>query len=396
MTFSYWWLFLLVLFLAGVLLNIHPLSALAIMLAVVSSLARLWQRRSLEAVSYRRRLIYRRGFSGEKVPVRLEVENRKFLPISWLRVKDPWPVPVAPEDDSVLTPTENSEMGLMINLFSLRWFERSAHAYQILFRKRGVYPLGPAVLESGDLFGLFEKTRQEEAVEYLTVFPSPAPFNELQLPADDPFGDRRARRRLYEDPTLPMGVRDYHPEDDFRRVHWPATAHTGEVQVKVYQPTSARVLVVCLNVATNVHQWEGINQPLLERLISVSTTLVQQAIQDGYQVGLISNGCLAHSDQPFRVPPGRSPQQMSQLLEALARVTPFLIWPFERFLLKEVPRLPYGATLLIVTGVTTSEFAETLLRLKQHSRRMTLLSFSHRLPPDIPGVRAIHLPFRER
>ena len=31
-----------------------------------------------------------------------------------------------------------------------------------------------------------------------------------------------------------------------------------------------------------------------------------QAVEDGYSVGLFSNSCLAHADQPFRIPPGRS------------------------------------------------------------------------------------------
>lgn len=381
------------LFLAGLFLKIYPLAALAIMLVVVGGLAQWWQKHALDGLTYSRQPFYRRGFPGEKIRLRLEVENRKFLPISWLRVRDPWPLSVAPENEEVLTPTENPDVGLMVNLFSLRWFERVHHAYNVVLRKRGVYALGPAQIQTGDLFGLFEKNCEDEAMDYLVVFPAPAPYSELQLPSDDPFGDRRARRRLYEDPNLPMGVRDYHPEDDFRRVHWPATAHTGNLQVKMYQPTSAQVLVICLNVATTEHHWEGIDPDLLEHMINVTASLIQQAIQDGYQVGLISNGCLAHSDQPFRVPPGRSPQQLAHLLEALARVTPFLTWPFERFLMKEVPRLSYGATLLIVTGITTSDFAETMLRLKQHGRRMTLISFSQRLPPSIPGVRSIHLPF---
>ncbi len=135
----------------------------------------------------------------------------------------------------------------------------TAARYNLLLRKRGVYRLGPASIESGDLFGIFEQIDPNGPVDYLTVFPETLPFQTLQLPSGDPFGDRRARRRLYEDPNQPMGVRDYHPEDDFRRIHWPATAHTGDLQVKVYQPISARMLVVCLNVLTLKHYWEGTN-----------------------------------------------------------------------------------------------------------------------------------------
>jgi uncharacterized protein (DUF58 family) len=232
-------------------------------------------------------------------------------------------------------------------------------------------------------------------VELLTVFPSLLSFRDLQLPADDPFGDRRSRRRLYEDPNQPIGVRDYLPEDSFRRVHWPATAHTGQLQAKVYQPTSSNVMVVCLNTATFSRHWEGTNPALLEHLIQVGATLVSKGIEDGYRVGLISNGCLAHADQPFRIPPGRSPNQLARLLEALAGVTPLSTAPFEKFLIKEVPRIPYGATLLIVTGVTNPELGESLIQLRVHGRHLTLLSFAEVPPPQIPGIRIFHTPFKE-
>ncbi len=37
------------------------------------------------------------GFPGESIPVKIEIENRKFLPLTWLRTVDPWPKAVGPE-----------------------------------------------------------------------------------------------------------------------------------------------------------------------------------------------------------------------------------------------------------------------------------------------------------
>ena len=392
---SVWWRFLLLVFLAGIFLKVYPLAAFALILALVGLLAQWWQRRSLEGVVYRRKFVYRRGFPQEIIPVTMEVENRKFLPVSWLRVEDRCPNAIGPVDESLLLPTHTPDVGVLINLFSLRWFERTRRSYEILLRKRGVYTIGPAQVESGDLFGLFEQVGQEEQADLVTVFPDPLPFKELQLPSEDPFGDLHRRRRLYEDPTLPVGVRDYQPEDDFRHIHWPATAHTGDLQVKVYQPVSAQVLVVCLNVSTLPHFWEGVYAGLLEHLVRVTAAIVQKGLQQGYRVGLVANGSLAHADQPFRVPPGRSPNQQARLFEALAGVTPFVTSPFERFLLNEASRLPYGATLVIVTGLMSAELAETVLRLRQHGRRISVLSFAREALPNISGVTSVHLPYTE-
>jgi uncharacterized protein (DUF58 family) len=388
-----WWPFLILVFFLAIFTRSYPLAAFAIMLLAISGLAFWWRKHALDGVTYQRRLIYRRGYPGERLQVQLEIENRKFLPTPWLRVQDMIPTAVGPEEADALKTTHSADLGLLVSLFSLRWYERDRRMFTLLLRRRGVYRLGPPLLESGDLFGVFELTQEPEQYDYLTVFPQPLLFQALQLPAADPYGDQRAHRRLYEDPNQPMGVRDYHAEDDFRHIHWPATARTGELQVKVYQPVSARVMVVCLNVSTFPHYWEGTHPELLEYLVRASAALVEQGLKDGYRVGLVSNGCLGHSDQPFRVPPGRSPAQLAQLLTALAGVTPFVTGSFERFLMAEAPRLPLGATLLIVTGLMSQGLAETILRLRQHGRQIALLCFSPVKPPAIPGVKIYHRPF---
>ncbi len=391
----FWFPFLALVLLVSLLARAPFLIALSTSLLVVLGVANWWQKHSLDSVVYKRRLHYRRAFPGEKVPLSLSIENNKLLPLSWLRVEDPWPKAAGPENEDDLAPSYQPDQGLLTNLFSLRWFERARRQYTLVFRKRGVYTVGPASVESGDLFGIYHQSQKIGPVEKLTVFPSLAPLPELDLPAENPFGERGSRRKLFEDPNRPMGVREYRPEDSFRRVHWPATARTGQLQVKVYQPTSAQVILICLNVSTFARHWEGVYPALFERLVSVSATLASKSIQEGYRVGLLSNGCLANSDQPFRIPPGRSTQQLTHILEALAGVTSITLAPFDRFLMREAPSVPYGATLVVVTALLTPELLETLQGLKRHERRITLISLASEAPPEIPGVKSFHLPFSE-
>jgi len=394
--FRRWLLILGIFFYLGLTFRSPYLAALSFTLFVILGIANYWQRHSLDGVSYRRRFHYTRAFPEEQFPVNVEIENKKLLPLSWLRIQDLWPKAVSPVNEGILAPSHLKEHGYLTHILSLRWFERTQRTYELVFHKRGVYEVGPAKLESGDLFGLYTRTKDNDDIEYLTVFPSLIPLKEMELPPENPFGEQRSRRRLFEDPNRPMGIREYHPEDSFRRVHWPATARTGHLQVKVYQPTSAQVMVLCLNVSTYQRYWEGVYPELLEYLLQVAATKVTQGVQDGYRVGLISNGCLAKSDQPFRVPPGRSPKQLAYLLQALAGVTPVVIAPFERYLLREVPSVPYGATLVILTAVYSQELAETLLRLKKHERQMTLISLAEKPPEMIPGIRSIHVPFKPK
>lgn len=388
---------LLVIFLFGAFLQQTWLVTFSVALAVVFLLAQVWKEHALKGVTYTRRWHYRRGFPGETTTVRIVAANNKFLPLSWLRAVDRWPDTVGPS----LPPHASDRArrianhGQLINLFSFKWFEKITRPVEIQFRKRGVYPLGPVRLESGDIFGIAEGSKTLENREFLTVFPEILPFKSLKLPTEDPFGYQASRKRLFEDPNLPIGVRPYQPEDDFRRVHWGATARTGDLQVKIYQPVTSRLMMVCLNVLTSKRPWLGTNQDLLERLVSLAATIAYQGIEDNYAVGLISNGCLTHADHPFHISPGRSPGQLAILLEALASVTAYTTAPFEDYILNALPATAYGATLVVVTGFVTPELSQTLLRLKRYRANTTLISLEETPPPDLPGIRVVHLPFEK-
>ncbi len=227
----------------------------------------------------------------------------------------------------------------------------------------------------------------------LTVFPELLPLSIFHLPTDDPFGDRASRRRLFEDPNLPMGVRPYHPEDEFRRIHWNATARTGSLQVKVYQPISSRVMMVCLNVLTTPQPWLGTYKDLFEQLIKVAATMVYHSHEDGYSVGLISNGCLTHADQPFLISPSRSAEQLANMLQALASVTEYITSPLENLLIKSMSQVPYGSNLTIITALLPPTLLDTLIRLKRYRPNILLVSLGVDPPPHLPGIRSLHLPF---
>jgi uncharacterized protein (DUF58 family) len=388
-----WFPLLIVALLIGAFFN-QPLIVIISMSGIaVIGLAQLWKLFSLEGVTYRRRWRYRRGFPGETTMLRIEVENNKLLPLSWLKISDPWPLAVPPEENQILSPSHIPGQGILVNIYSLRWFERITRPYKLVFKQRGVYPVGPAEIQSGDLFGLYEKKLKQGSTDRLTVYPELIPFSSLQLPADDPFGDRQSRRRLFVDPSRPIGVRPYHPEDDFRSVHWSATARTGSLQVKVHQPVSSKVVVVCLNITTTSLPIYGARIEIMEQMIKICATLVHKAYQDGYAVGMVSNGCMAHADQPLRISPGRSPSQPAHLLQALAAVTPYTTNAFETFLYKSMPHIPYGATLLIVTALVPPNLCEAILRLKRYRSFTTLISLDETTPPDLPGIRTVHLPF---
>ena len=127
---------------------------------------------------------------------------------------------------------------------------------------------------------------------------------------------------------------------------------------------------IFLNVATLERHWLGHIPELMERAISVAGSLAALCAEQRLPVGLIANGYLPGSDQPLRLLPGRSPDQLMRILELLAaRPTGFAAQPIEELLLHESPRLPWGSTLLVVTAIAHETLLATLLDLQRAGRR---------------------------
>jgi uncharacterized protein (DUF58 family) len=363
-------------------------------LLVVSLVARLWSHFSLHGVSYQRSLNPRRAFIGETVELTITIENRKLLPVGWVRIDDEWPEGLCLVDSEDIHPSAVTGRDVLRNAFSLQWYERVRRHYQIQCTARGYYRLGPMRAVSGDIFGMYRTDHRFFDFDWLIVYPRVLPIEELGLPPKDPLGETTARQRIFEDPSRTIGVRDHQPEDDFRRVHWKATARKQELQVKVYEPTTSFAIVTFLNVATFDKYWLGTIPELLERAITVAASICSYAYERRYVVGLIANGSIPRSDQPLRVLPGRDPQQLTRVLQALAAVTPIATRDIAELLTEESPRLPWGATLIVVTAHVNEELESVILRLHAAGRRLVLVSLS----PDPPNpliaqeILTYHLP----
>jgi uncharacterized protein (DUF58 family) len=235
-------------------------------------------------------------------------------------------------------------------------------------------------------------------LDWLIVYPQVLPLQALGFPAKEPLGETKATWRIFADPSRAVGLRDHNPEDGFRHIHWKATARRQDLQVKVYEPTTSHNLVVFLNVATFARHWEGTRPLLLEKAIAVAASIASHAVNDRYLVGLLANGSIPHSDQPIKVLPSRRPDQLLRVLEALAAVTSFTTASIESLLLAESPRLPWGATLVVVTAVVTGDLLAALWQLHDVGRRLVLVSLADEAPePSLlpPGIRVHHLPASE-
>ncbi len=352
-----------------------------------------WYKFALRGLEYRRHFSETRAFVGETIAVTLSFTNCKWLPLPRLRVDDFVSSDLKFTDAKPET-SHIPGLSFIRQYVALSWFERVERVYHITCRQRGMYRFAQLRLETGDPFGLFTVTAELPQEDRLIIYPEVKPITGLDFPAKELFGVRIADRQMFEDPVFFRNVRPYQPQDDLRYVHWKATARTDALQTRIFEPTTVPNVMLFVNIATFARHWEGVDPELLERLVSVTASMCATAVDRRLLVGLSANGTVFRSDQPLRVLPSRSPQQLTRLLEALAGINGIAGGNFESFLLHDSAHLPWGATIVVITAVITPELEAVLLGLKNVGRKLVLLSLAETPPRWLRGVLTYHLPGR--
>jgi len=385
---SSWLRFAAMMVLLGALVRSEALITLAAMLLVIIPVSWAWNRVSLWRVSYDRALSEHRVFVGETIDLSVRVNNRKILPLAWVKIDDRFPQILSP-DNKPLAPSHIPLTAFLTNHAALGAFERARWNYRLPCNQRGYYTLGPAKIKSGDLFGLFERERESGRTDRLIVYPRVAPMQDWGLPPKDPIGEVKSRTPLFDDAMRPRGTRDYHPDDAPKHIHWRATARTGELQVKVYDPTISYQWVLFVNVATFAQAWQGADVKLLEEVISFAASLANFGVEQKYAVGLIANGTWPESDQRLKILPSRDPNHLRHILEALAAITSFVTTPIETLLRQESSSMSWGATLVVISGIITNDLLAEMIRLRHAGRRLALISLDEDWRADAAELEGI-------
>ena len=353
--------FLLILFIIAALLRVDFFFTIAYLLFAVYLLSRLWTRRTVKHLRVQRRFV-NRAFIGDRVTVDLTVQNAGWLPVPWLEVHESLPV-------QLTVPPFHREV------ISLGPRERHHFSYTLNCRQRGYYPIGPLVMQTGDLLGLARRTMIQVASEYIIVYPRVVPLQKLGLPTRSPQVALPARSHLFEDPARVMGVRDYQRGDSPRRIHWTATASAGRLLVKQYQPSIARETLICLDLDQEGYERRQ-RYTATELAIVVAASIANHiVVREGLPAGLSTEAWdpLLDDRARFFLPPRSERGHLMSLLEVLARVQVVPSVSFVDLLRRESVNLPWGATLAVITGRESESLFDTLVYLRRAGFAVALI-----------------------
>ncbi|MFM8273907.1 MAG: DUF58 domain-containing protein [Gemmata sp.] len=341
---------------------------------------------------------------GESREVAVTLTNNGALPVAWVLVEDLLP------DYAVKARTPRLTVkGKRVHVVALRGKQTKCVRYRVTFAMRGYYPLGPTLLETGDVFGLHRRHRVIGNPVYVMVYPRVVALPKYNFASERPIGEVRLQNRLFEDPTRTAGVRQYVLGDPLQRVHWKVTARTGQLHCRIYEPTTLAGATILLDFHEGGYHKRG--EPHRSELaVTAAVSLAHLVSTLNVQIGFASNGrdaadriraesLAAESEEaqveghasrdeaksrfdvnedsdrlrPVVVDTRRGLDQFQQIREALARLEQTDAFTFGQLCLELAGRMPRDATVIAVLPRVPVESAIALGTLKRQGFAVSVL-----------------------
>ena len=145
---------------------------------------------------------------GSSVPVDLTLTNTSRIPVLWLLVEDLLPRWATFSDLPTL-----KVKGDRLRMLLLWGGESRQLHYEVDCHRRGYVQIGPTVLETGDLMGLYRRYRVGTQPQFVTVLPNVVPLTSYEIGSRRPIGEIRMRENIMDDPTRLRGIRQWQPGD---------------------------------------------------------------------------------------------------------------------------------------------------------------------------------------
>jgi uncharacterized protein (DUF58 family) len=334
---------------------------------------------------------------GDSVAVTVRIFNPLWWPVPWLYAEETLPEGFA-------------RQGTTKRLLLLPPRRAFFLTYELKPTRRGCHQLGPLVVETGDVFGLFKRCRVHPRRDFVTVLPAYQIIEELELGRTRRLGNLGARRSLLEDPTRMAGVREYRRGDPMNHIHWRSSARlgalTGQLATRVFEPVTEAGATLVLDF----HQtaWSGVRPPrphfpAEEMAVELAATVARYLADGGWKVGLLSNGrdplglpgismaqaratdSLAAAQSaaragrrderlaPIAIAARRGHDHFALIHENLGRVALTDGLPLEGVIWEELPRIDREQVLVMIVGKVTDGLTSALLRARALGYRIMLM-----------------------
>jgi uncharacterized protein (DUF58 family) len=330
----------------------QPLFQLAIGLYALVALCLLWIANNLWGLRFHRPAPVKRGQVGQVIHDPFELTNTSVLPKVGIEILDHSTVARRHRRSAlVYIPPRHVEPGDLDTVSELR----------------GLFTLGPTGAVATDPFGLFSLQWHIGPPSEVLVYPETVDLASFSVPGTLITEGSRHRRRTQMETPDPAGTRAYAYGDSMRRIHWPSTAHAGQLMVKEYEFTPAADIWVFVDLDRKVHVGSGVHSTE-EYAVTAAASIAAHYLKAGRSVGLM---CSSRSREVLL--PDRGTRQLVRMLETLAVVRANGHASLQEMLLVERTRMHRSATAVVVTPSVDEGWAGVLAQLQHGGTHTAVL-----------------------
>jgi uncharacterized protein (DUF58 family) len=323
--------------------------------AVLLILSYIWSRLSVSAISAQVKKPADHCQVGETLEEEFTVTNSSRLPTPLVEVR------------------EDTDMPGYQNAVSLSLASQDSYSWRTApgCRRRGLYSIGGLSVKVSDPLGLFTAEKQLGKRHEVVIYPEmlELPFFQAQ-PRQEPGQSPRHWMASEAGPSAAR-VRDYTSGDSLQHVYWHATAHTGRLMVKEFEPDRSSYNFKSIWIIPDMRrasQWGEGNETTEEYAITIAASLAKKFIASGKQVGLIAAG-----DRPYLCLPETGNVQLQQILLALALMKAEGEIPMETLLASQAERFDAGSAIVVIMPPGSREVATPLRRAVNHGVIVTVI-----------------------
>lgn len=283
--------------------------------------------------------------AGTRLKVKLGIQVPGFWPIPYVIVR---------EKLTRVTGTESQDYELSVVPDYRR---RGTILYETAPLRRGRYRFQRTHCSTRDIFGLFEHKGSFEQPLEIQVTPRTVEIRDWRALRRSKSGviQQKVASNWSRETTQIDGVREYIHGDRMSRIHWNATARTGEWKSKEYEREALPRLVIVLDRgAASYRSAEG-----FEMAVSAAASLLEMAERKHMPVGFVSAGA-----ERLRFGTGQTGSIREAVMNHLIDVEADGQGTFGEALAEASERFESGAYVIIVSPLAEDAIARALERLE--------------------------------
>lgn len=271
---------------AGVLLGQPDLTRVGVLLLALVGIALLLVRRHGLALEVRRSVS----------PSRVAIDERSVVTVT-VRNTEASPSPVVMAEESLDYALGDRPRFVVP---SLRAGAVHEVQYSVRSHTRGVHHLGPLRVRARDPFGLALRSAAVPGDCEIVVLPRVLPLASGRSLGSGIGSEGSVPHMVALHGEDDQTVREYRDGDDLRRIHWPATARTGDLMVRQEDRPAKRRAVILLDTRARGHGGSG-RSSSLEWSVTTVASVVAHLVEATYAVHLLTEDASsetgAHHDQ---------------------------------------------------------------------------------------------------